>query len=1306
MSTRHLSLLATIGFMGLIGLLVGCGAAVTGIAVGVNLAGGGGGGGGKPNRLSEVRTPQVIGNPYDKITIEFSLVDAESDPADVTVELSTDGGSQWSAPTVPAGQLLALSSSPTGELHSFEWDSFQDIGCQNISRTDLALRLTPRGVMQGRWGNPTVFSFDLLNNYIVWITTVLGGGIRANALVGPTLEIGNDLILCDITGHRVVRKKDADGSVEVLAGTGFAGFNGDGLAGPDAKLNGPSAVVIDTNGDILFSDTNNHRICRVDFSGFLTTEIGTGLPGWVDGPRATAWLNGPKGLAIDSGGDLYIADFNNHRIRLWDRLTDEIRTVAGDGTSGAPVDATPATSAVIPEPSMLAIDGAGGLYTVSRLGTADVIRAINLSGSAIMILGVSVLPDTVTTVAGGGVEFADGIQATQADLGVIKGIAPDGAGLYLTSWNRIRMVTGAGFLSTVAGDGTMGFGGVGVPRLQAQFDFTSPLVGDCLGVDASGSIYVTMLDDVRVVNLSGSDFVRSGISIPADTVGRITPGSDLEPYAGTKILLVGAGKVAAGPPELLVSGEVMITDAGNDRVVNVDLATGAVTTLAGTSGFSGLAGDGGPADQAVLEDPGGLAVDINGNVYIADTGNHSIRFANLGATDVLIYQAPNTITISPGEIETIAGTGTPGGTGGVFPTSGELDSPRALALDGSGNIYVADTGNHAIRMINVQTSTIQIGVVSVLSDTIGRVAGDGNLGFNDGVLATSGRLSRPEGVSLDAVGNIYIADTGNNRLRLVNVSPTASLDIYFGSASQQTVLAGVIQTIAGVGVCTGLGDSGPAIMACLPAPRSVDASDVTRSGTSAEGPILVASGNRVRAIYAGGPAPLALGSGMIDVGNIDTVAGTGISLSNGDGGPAILADILDPEGIYWDGIAGSGILLIQESANLRAVNLSSSDVVLGSTTISPAEIDTIVGASIGMPPIRISDPRALVAESTGDMFVADGGKLIYHFDRFDYRLVPIAGDATSKGFSGDGGPAIDSRINSPADIALDFFGNLVIADTGNSRLRAVNLSGAPTTIAGVLVGADEIQTLAGPGDGLMTPVALAIDASGDIYFADQGTRQIHLIDGTNGNVSSVAGSGLNFASGGDAGQIGAAEISEPRSIALDAAGHIYVIDSGYVDGLSRVRLINLPAGPAYTVFPGTPSEVTILPGNIDSVAGGRPPAIPMSEGEFIDAWDLRLPAPHPEKILLLPSSISPGQVDIYYTHGGGGSRVRRIDALTGLVTTVGGIFGATGFNGDDQPATMAELNGPTGLASFMDINGKLLLLVSDTDNRRVRRFSP
>jgi len=333
---------------------------------------------------------------------------------------------------------------------------------------------------------------------------------------------------------------------------------------------------------------------------------------------------------------------------------------------------------------------------------------------------------------------------------------------------------------------------------------------------------------------------------------------------------------------------------------------GQITAFAGT-GSAGGGGDGGPATEARLRDPVGLAFDADGNLYIADRGNHRIRRVDAG----------------DGDIETVAGSGARGDSGdGGEATEAELDSPEGIAVDDDGNLYVADTQNHRIRRVDADT-----GVITT-------IAGDGTEGDSgDGGPAIGAQLAEPRGVAVDALGRVFIADTVNHRLRRVDLS-------------------GNISTIAGTGDSGYSGDNGPATSAKIRNPGSLafdtggdlffadTENDRIRKVELPSGTIRTVAGNGTSGFGGDGsgalgakvkkPAGIALDADrnlyVADTENhrirrvehgtgiITTIAGTGLAGDNGDGGAALAAHLRQPAGVV---AAANGDVLFADTENHR-----------------------------------------------------------------------------------------------------------------------------------------------------------------------------------------------------------------------------------------------------------------------------------------------------------------------------------------------------------------------------------------------------
>jgi sugar lactone lactonase YvrE len=336
----------------------------------------------------------------------------------------------------------------------------------------------------------------------------------------------------------------AEPGISAFAGTGAVGYSGDGGPALEATLNDPRTVAVGPRGDVFVADTLNNVVRRVDPSGIITTVAGTGTAGEAGdgGPATSAQLQWPHSVAVDSQGNLYIADSPNHRIRRVDPH-GIITTVAGTGRGGYGGDGGPATEARLSDPKGLALDSQGTLY-IADTGNSRV-RRVDASG-------------IISTVAGNGEVggAGDGGPASDAQVSHPRSIALDGTGVMFISEDaegevsRIRKVDASGVITRFAGTGEAGFSGDGGPAYQAQLNRPRGIAADA-------------------------------------------------------------------------SGNLFIADSDNNRIRRVDTA-GVITTVAG-SGDRGSTGDGGPATEASLAVPRGVAVGPDGDVYVADTFGARIR---------------------------------------------------------------------------------------------------------------------------------------------------------------------------------------------------------------------------------------------------------------------------------------------------------------------------------------------------------------------------------------------------------------------------------------------------------------------------------------------------------------------------------------------------------------------------------------------------------------------------------------------------------------------------------------------------------
>lgn len=656
--------------------------------------------------------------------------------------------------SVGEGPAKSVSAFPNGRV-AF-WNGaiyFADPITNVVRRVDLATEMET--VVAGNGGyaqfNAGAFSGE--------------GGPAVDAELGSALDIAFDaagnLYLVDFYNGRV-RKVDAAGTITTVAGNGTQGSGGDGGLATQAGIL-PQGIVFDQAGNLYISDFNFAKVRKVDTKGIITTFAGGGMDAPYDGDLAIdTRLKDPEGLAVDSAGNVYIADWGDNRIRKVDR-NGIITTVAGNGTAAYGGDQGPATQAQLNGPAGLALDTAGNMYIADQNNLR--VRKVDTNG-------------IITTFAGAGVPGynGDGGPATSATLWFPSGVGFDDAGnLYISDDTnaRVRKVDVNGIITSVVGNGRTQYSGDGGPATRAQMGFPHKLA-----FDSAGNMFITIFNPYDVAGAAVRKVDTNGCISTYLTAGIGESGCGNGPIISAPL----------GYPSGIAfdrAGDRFIADEASERVFKVD-ANGNVTTVAGT-GTSGYNGDNMPATQAQLAEPEGLAFDAADNLYIADYDNNRIRKVDTSGT-----------------ITTVAGNGQAGilGDGGPAIVA-ELDGPRGIAFDAAGNLYIADTNNSEIRKVDAAASIDTTHHISTVAGSIGNVGYSG-----DGGPATSASLNSPVGVEADAAGNLYIADTLNHRIRKVDTSGTINTIAGIGGID-----------IFGDGGFSG--DGGPATSAVLAEPYHI-----------------------------------------------------------------------------------------------------------------------------------------------------------------------------------------------------------------------------------------------------------------------------------------------------------------------------------------------------------------------------------------------------------------------------------------------------------------------------------------------------
>jgi len=698
---------------------------------------------------------------------------------------------------------------------------------------------------------------------------------------------------------------------------------------------------LDSAGDLYFADESNSAVRKVAATtGVITTIAGNGSYafGGDGGPASASLLAYPAGTAVDASGNLYIADSANGRIREVSAKTGIISTVAGTGYFGYGGDGGPAISAQLYEPLGVAVDKAGNLYIADTYN--DLVRKVTASTGVIPTVAGS---HSATDYPGSSGYSGDGGPATSALLYFPEAVTVDNSGdLFIAdTYNQvIREVTASnGIINTIAGNGPTtpcnGLSGDGGPATSAALCYPPGV-----SLDSAGNLYIADAGSSRIRIAAGAALPPTATTAaPQFTVAAGTYSSPQEitisdSTAGAAIYLTTNG----APPSAVSSGyNGPINVTGNVTIQAIAVAPGhlasapvtaaytitspptkVIDTVAGTGAY-GFSGTGGPAKSAQIGTIAALTTDGAGDLFFTDTANN------------VVWE----VAAATGNISIVAGNGTPGFSGdGGLATSAQLNYPGGVAVDSSGNIYISDSNNNVVRKVTASTGSIQ-----TIAGVYGRYGYPGQIG--DGGPATAAYLSDPQGLAFDAAGNLYIADSGDNEVRVISAS------------------TGIITSFAGNGGYGFSGDGGLATSASLGQPNTL---------------AFDKAGNLYIGDYAlGRICKVAAATGILT-----TVAGNGNPYgTSGDGGSPTSAEVY-PLGIALD--SSGNLYLANAPGVIREVSASSGVITKAIGNGYPGYSGD--GGSAGI--AQLSLPQGIAFDGSGNLYIADS---------YNYRVREVSAPA-------------------------------------------------------------------------------------------------------------------------------------------------------------------------------------------------------------------------------------------------------------------------------------------------------------------------
>ena len=923
-----------------------------------------------------------------------------------------------------------------------------------------------------------------------------GGLPNQGAIHNPenaSLDAAGNLYIADTKNNAI--RKVSSGILSTIAGSGAAGYTGDGAPASQSTLNTPNAVVADAAGNLYIADSGNFVIRKIDTSGTITTFAGTGIAGFNQstGIASQTMLKNPSSVAVDAFGDVYITDSGNNLVFRVDALTQTITTVAG--TSGSTCaagnsigDGCPALQAKVSGTSAAAFDPSGNLFLADT--NNDVIRKVSPNTQFALTAVGSSLTQTIQIHFG----------PTDAPASSTPFVISGGTGNFALAGTPTCTANADStqdclvqvqFTPTVAGQRTANL--AVTAQLGGKQNFTLSGISNLAGAADSISLVTTTPANGILVYGQPAGFTAtvapaSGNVTPTGTIAFTVDGVTLAPIAmsggaatySTSTLTAGSHSISA-----MYSGDSTYasvnTPSASTLAVGKATSNAALTSSASTSVQAQSVTLTATVTASGSNPPTGSVSFLNGanvlgtailngsgvatfTISTLAVGSDSLTAVYAATSNFLASTSPAvvvTITIAPlpqlipYQLSTVAGIpGTSSYIDNVPAASGTIRAPQGLAVDSSGNIFISDTGNLVIRKVTASTGVISTiaGAGTVCSGAAGADSVQG-----DGCIATQALFTSNRGITLDSSGNLFLADPGKNFIRRIDVGTQ------------------IITSIAGTGSSGSQGDGGQSSAARVKSPQSID------SDTAGNLYMSDTSNNRVRIINSAGIIGVVAGYPP-QTSNVAATAGFG-----GDGQLATSSSVLlnSPSGAAVD---PSGNLYIADRLNNRIRKVNAGKIISTFAGTTTTTFNAAGGPAASTP---INSPYAVASDALGNIYVSDyGANVVWRADVSTGYMYLVAGGGTGAGCAnsyGDGCAGTQGKISHPYQLAFDPQGNLLISDSGDSAIRKLSLNTQfPVTQTGATL-TQIVQVHFAAGDTPATSNPYVVSSGGANFAASAAT---------------------------------------------------------------------------------------------------------------------------------------------------------------------------------------------------------------------------